>query len=130
MVTKAAGRSLLPSNSELEVLNVLWSAGPATVRDVYERLERREEIGYTTVLRVMQRMLKKGLVSRHSAGRKHVYAAGHRRQNLIGRVTRNFVDRVFLGSSSDLVLKALEHERLTAEEIDEIRRLLDSMKGR
>lgn len=120
----------MPTNAELEILDVLWSLGPATVRDVHERLKRGDEIGYTTVLKLLQNMFEKGLVLRQDAQRSHIYSPAYKRTDIIRRITRGFIDRVFSGSRSELVLHALREERLSPEEIAEIQLALDRIKVR
>ena len=120
----------LPTNAELEILDVLWNMGEATVRDVHERLPRRDEVGYTTVLKLLQNMFEKGLVERQDEQRSHVYSPAVKRDQVVRRITRGFIDRVFSGSRSELVLHALREERLSPGEIAEIQRALDRIKTR
>jgi len=120
----------MPTNAELEILDVLWNIGPATVRDVHEHLKRRDEIGYTTVLKLLQNMFEKGLVLRQDTQRSHIYSPAYKRSDVVRRITRGFIDRVFSGSRSELVLHALREERLSAEEIAEIQTALDRIKAR
>jgi predicted transcriptional regulator len=120
----------MPTNAELEILDVLWNVGPSTVRDVHESLKRRDEIGYTTVLKLLQNMFEKGLVLRQDAQRSHIYSPAYKRADIVRRITRGFIDRVFSGSRSELVLHALREERLSAEEIAEIQTALDRIKTR
>jgi len=127
---KSKSKLPAPTNGELEILDALWTLGPATVRDVYERLERRNEIGYTTALKLLQNMYEKGLVHRMAEQRSHVYSAAYKREDIVRQVTKGFVDRVFSGSRSQLVLHALRDESLSADEIAEIRRALDLLKSR
>jgi BlaI family transcriptional regulator, penicillinase repressor len=125
---KTAPGARMPTNAELEILEVLWSRGSATVRDVHEHLKRGDEVGYTTVLKLLQNMLEKGLVLRQDEQRSHIYTAACKRQDVVQRLTRGFIDRVFSGSRSQLVLHALREERLSDEEIAEIQRALDRIK--
>jgi len=127
---KSKSKAPAPTNGELEILDALWTLGPSTVRDVYDRLERRNEIGYTTVLKLLQNMYEKGLVHRLSEQRSHVYSAAYKRDDIVRQVTKGFVDRVFSGSRSKLVLHALRDENLSADEIEEIRRALELLKAR
>jgi BlaI family transcriptional regulator, penicillinase repressor len=120
----------MPTNAELEILDVLWNIGPSTVRDVHEGLKRRDEIGYTTVLKLLQNMFEKGLVLRQDAQRSHIYSPAYKRSDIVRRITRGFIDRVFSGSRSELVLHALREERLSPEEIAEIQTALDRIKMR
>ena len=130
MIRKAANGLPLPTNAELEILDVLWSLGPATVRDVHEHLERRATIGYTTVLKLLQNMFEKGLVLRQDTQRSHVYSCAYKRTDIVREITKGFVNRVFSGSGSDLVLHALREERLSPEELAEIQAALDRIKSR
>lgn len=120
----------MPTNAELEILAVLWRLGPSTVRDVHEHLERGDEVGYTTVLKLLQNMFEKGLVQRQDDQRSHIYSAAARRNDVVKRMTRGFIDRVFSGSRSELVLHALREERMSAAEIAEIQSALDRIKAR
>jgi BlaI family penicillinase repressor len=130
-VTRKADTGLpIPTNAELEILDVLWSLGPATVRDVHERLERRADIGYTTVLKLLQNMFEKGLVLRQDAQRSHVYSPAYKRTDIVRKITKGFIDRVFSGSRSDLVLHALREEHLSPQELTEIQSALDRIKSR
>jgi len=120
----------MPTNAELEILDVLWNLGPSTVRDVHEHLKRGDEIGYTTVLKLLQNMFEKGLVLRQDEQRSHIYSPAYKRNDIVRRITRGFIDRVFSGSRSELVLHALREERLSPGEIAEIQRALDRIKTR
>jgi BlaI family transcriptional regulator, penicillinase repressor len=117
-----------PTNAELEILGVLWNLGPSTVRDVHESLGRRDEVGYTTILKLLQNMHDKGLVMRQASQRSHVYSPAYKRTDIVRNVTKGFVDRVFSGSRSQLVLHALREESFSAEEITDIQRALDKLK--
>jgi predicted transcriptional regulator len=120
----------MPTNAELEILDVLWRIGPCTVRDVHDRLERRDEIGYTTVLKLLQNMFEKGLVLRQDAQRSHIYSPAYKRADIVQRITKGFIDRVFSGSRSELVLHALREERMSQQELEEIQAALDRIKSR
>jgi len=118
-----------PTGAELAILQVLWEHGPATVREVHERLREDKGTGYTTVLKTLQIMADKGLVRRDETRRAHVYQAKIRRERTQSQIVREVMDRVFAGSASRLVLHALSTKRASAEEIAEIRRTLDEMEG-
>jgi len=118
-----------PTGAELAILQVLWEHGPATVREVHERLREDKGTGYTTVLKTLQIMADKGLVRRDETRRAHVYQAKIRRGRTQSQIVREVMDRVFAGSASRLVLHALSTKRASAEEIAEIRRTLDEMEG-
>ena len=130
MTRKADSGLPLPTNAELEILDVLWNLGPATVRDVHEHLERRAQIGYTTVLKLLQNMFEKGLVLRQEAQRSHIYSPAYKRTDIVRQITKGFVERVFSGSGSDLVLHALREEHLSPQELAEIQAALDRIKSR
>ena len=111
-----------PTDAELAILRVLWSRGPSTVRQVHEALSRERETGYTTVLKFMQIMTEKGLVERDESERTHVYQA---RLTLVD----NLLEKAFGGSASQLVIRALAAKPASADELAQIRRLLDELEG-
>lgn len=117
-----------PTAAELDILNVLWRLGPATVREVHTELSRRQPAGYTTVLKLMQIMAEKGLVARDERERAHVYRAVKKREETQGQIVGDLLDRVFGGSAAQMVMRALSHRRASAEEIAEIRRMLDKLE--
>ena len=118
-----------PTASELAILRVLWTLGPSTVREVHERLDAVKPTGYTTVLKLLQIMTEKNLVRRDEKERAHVYRARLPQDQTHSALVRDLVDKVFSGSASRLVMHALSDKRATAEELAEIRRLLDDMEG-
>ena len=118
-----------PTDAELGILRILWRRGPSTVRQVHEDLERRSPTGYTTVLKLMQIMTEKGLVERDESQRAHVYVARLPEEQTLGQLVGDLLDRAFEGSSSRLVMRALESRPASREELAEIRRLLESMEG-
>jgi BlaI family transcriptional regulator, penicillinase repressor len=122
--SKTPAMQQLPTEAELEILNVLWRAGPSTVRDVHEALASRNT-GYTTVLKQMQVMAEKGLLARSEEQRSHVYTANIARERTRQRLARNLLERAFAGSAADLVLGALSAQKVSPEELAEIRRMLD-----
>ena len=125
MARAATGR---PTDLELEILKVLWEEGPSTVRAVRETLSGRRRVGYTTVLKMLQIMTKKGLVVSDRSRRAHVYRPHESRARVVRRLAGDLLDRVFDGSARQLVLHALEHKRARPEELAEIRRLLDEIE--
>lgn len=116
-----------PTDSELEILQIIWAKGPSTVRQVNEELSRSKEVGYTTTLKLMQIMHEKNLLSRTEEGRYHIYTAlvteGDTRQNLLDR----FVETTFRGSAAQLVMQALGNSKTSKEELDEIQKLIDQL---
>ena len=117
-----------PTDAELEILQVLWQDGPATVRTVNEQLSKSREVGYTTTLKIMQLMLEKGLVQRDDEGRSHIYRAAVREQDTQGLLLDRFVDATFGGSALKLVMQALGHRRTSPGELAQIRRLLNDIE--
>lgn len=118
-----------PTDAELSILRVLWRRGPSTVRQVHEELARRGSTGYTTVLKLLQIMTEKGLVERDDSERAHVYVAHRSKEQTLGQLVVDLLDRAFEGSASRLVLRALESRPASPEELAEIRRLLDELEG-
>ena len=114
----------LPTEAELEILNVLWSTGPNTVREVHEALSSKRT-GYTTVLKQMQVMAEKGLLLRSERFRSHVYEPRLSKQRTQQLLARNLLQRAFDGSARNLVLGALASQRISAAELAEIRQILE-----
>lgn len=114
-----------PTEAELDILNVLWQRGEATVRDVYESLNQDKTTGYTTVLKTMQIMDEKGLVERDTQGKAHIYRAKLKQTDAQRNFVVNMLDKLFGGSAKQLVLQALESKPASAEEMKEIREILD-----
>jgi predicted transcriptional regulator len=113
-----------PTNAELAILRVLWNRGPSTVRQVQEELSRKKKTGYTTVLKFMQIMAEKGLVSRDDTAFAHVYEARVPREQTQRNIVADLLDRVFEGSMSRMVVQALAAKGATSEELAEIRKIL------
>ena len=118
-----------PTDAELAILRVLWSRGPSTVRQVHEALSRERETGYTTVLKLMQIMTEKGLVERDESERTHVYQARFTQEATQQRLVSDLLDKAFGGSASQLVMRALAAKPASADELAQIRRLLDELEG-
>jgi BlaI family penicillinase repressor len=114
-----------PTPSELEILQVLWSRGPSTVREVHEILSATRQLGYTSVLKIMQIMTTKGLVTRSETQRAHVYEAGEPAEKTKQQFAVDMMQRVFQGSASELMLHALAGRHSSKEELKELRSLLD-----
>ena len=114
-----------PTASELEILRVLWTRGPSTVREVHESLSEKKELGYTTVLKLLQIMTAKGTVKRNETQRAHVYEACLPAEQTKRQLAGDMLQRVFEGSASQLMMHALAGSRSSPQEIEELRRLLD-----
>ena len=113
----------------MEILQVLWDRGPATVRQVHEQLRRTRSTGYTTTLKLMQIMTEKGLVERDQSRRSHVYRVKVSQDRAQRQLVRNLLDRAFGGSTKNLVMQALAAKKTSAAELAEIRKLLDELEG-
>jgi BlaI family penicillinase repressor len=119
-----------PTASELEILRVLWTRGPSTVREVYEALSEQKSLGYTTVLKLLQIMTTKGTVRRNEDQRAHVYEACQPAAETKRQLVDDVLQRVFEGSASELMIHALEGRPTSKKELEELRRLLDEYEGR
>ena len=118
----------MPTDAELEILTVLWQRGPATVREVHEDLSASREMGYTTVLKLMQIMAEKGLVRRDERQRAHVYEARLAQEQTQQQLVGDLLERAFDGSAMNLVMQALQTKRASSEELSQIRHLLDEFE--
>jgi predicted transcriptional regulator len=119
-----------PTDAELAILRVLWERGPSTVRQVHELLTRERPTAYTTALKMLQIMTEKGLVRRDETDRTHVYHAKLTEEQTQRQLVRDLLDRAFGGSAPKLVMQALAARRASAEELSEIRKLIDSRNVR
>jgi predicted transcriptional regulator len=119
-----------PTESELEILQVLWEKGLATVREVHEVLSKTKDAGYTTTLKLMQIMNEKGLVKRDASMRTHVYQAAVNKEHTQKHLLDKMIDSLFGGSSTQLVIQALGEHKATDEELEKIQQLLDSLKNK
>jgi predicted transcriptional regulator len=118
-----------PTESEIEILQILWQHGPSTVRFVNELLNQKKEAGYTTTLKIMQIMADKGLVTRNEENRTHIYQANVNEEATQKHLLDKFLDLAFRGSASKLVMQALGNHTATKDELDQIRKLIDKMEG-
>jgi predicted transcriptional regulator len=116
-----------PTDAELAILQVLWSRGASTVREVAEAMGRED--AYTTVLKLLQIMTEKRLVRRDESARTHVYEAVYSEDQTQKQIVSELLDRVFDGSAAKLVLQALAAGKTSPEELAEIRKLLDKHRG-
>jgi BlaI family penicillinase repressor len=114
-----------PTASELEILRVLWSRGPSTVREVHEALSEKKSLGYTSVLKLLQIMTAKGTVRRNETQRAHVYEVCLPAEQTKRQIAGDMLQRVFEGSASQLMMHALAGQKASPEEITELRRMLD-----
>ena len=114
-----------PTAAELQILRVLWQRGPSTVREVHDTLKQEKDLGYTTVLKIMQIMTAKRLVRRNEQQRAHVYEAVQPAERTKRQLAADMLQRVFDGSARDLMMHALATRRSSKNEIEELRKLLD-----
>jgi len=119
-----------PTDAELEILTVLWSRGPVTVRDVHETISSRRPTQYTTVLKQMQVMAEKGLVLRNEDQRAHVYEASRPREWTQRQLAGDMLTRAFNGSAKSLMIGALSSRKASKAELAELRALLDEYERR
>ena len=119
-----------PTRSQLAILRVLWRRGPSTVREVKDALTSDKPTGYTTVLKLMQIMLEKGLLDRDESQRSHVYRPAVPAEKTQRQLVSDLIDRAFEGSARKLVMQALSSQKTSPEELQEIRSLLDEIEGR
>ena len=123
------GKQLKPTESELEILQVLWERQKATVREVHETLAQTKDVGYTTTLKLMQIMHDKGLVRRDESSKTHIYEPLANREKTQKQLVSRMVDTLFQGSPAQLVMQALGQHKTSAGELEEIQRLLDNLKN-
>jgi len=117
-----------PTESELEILQVLWSKESATVRDVHEQLAKQKDVGYTTTLKLMQIMHEKGLVRRDDTFKTHIYQPAVSREKTQKHLLNKMIDNLFGGSSTQLVIQALGNHKASTQELEEIQQLLNDLK--
>ena len=124
-----AARRPKPTAAELEILRVLWRRGPSTVHEVHPELARGSRVGYTTVLKLLQIMFEKGLVTRNGSSRPHVFKAAVPEGPIKRRLVSEFLEQVFDGSAMSLVMQALSTKGATKDEVRQLRELLDEIEG-
>ena len=125
----SAIKYIKPTESELEILQVLWQKGLASVREVHEELSKTKEAGYTTTLKLMQIMNEKGLVKRDDSVKTHIYQPAVSKEKTQKHMLGKMINTLFGGSATELVIQALGNHKATAHELDEIQKLLTEMKN-
>jgi len=117
-----------PTKSELEILQVLWQHGPSTVRFVNDKLnDNKREVQYTSTLKLMQIMVEKGLLTRDESQMKHVYSSAAEESKTKNALLDRFVDSMYNGSASQLMMQLLGNKKTSKKELDQIRELLKNM---
>lgn len=119
--------SVKPTEAELTLLNVLWNMGPATVRQIHDVVSTTQKTGYTTVLKILQIMHEKSLVIRDESNRAHVYAAAYSQTQTQSSLIKDLISKAFGGSTSKLVMRAID-DSTSDQEINDIRQLLNSLE--
>jgi len=123
-----ATKYIKPTESELEILQVIWERGAVSVRDVHEELAKVKDVGYTTTLKLMQIMHEKGLVKRDDTFKTHIYQSATSKEKTQKHLVGKMIDSLFGGSPTDLVMQALGNHKASPEELEEIQQLLDNLK--
>ena len=123
-----ATKTIKPTESELEILQILWRKGNASVREVHEELLQTKEAGYTTTLKLMQIMHEKGLVKRDDSIKTHIYQPAVSKEKTQKHLLNKMIDSLFGGSPGELVMQALGNHKASAEELEEIQKMLDNLK--
>jgi len=118
-----------PTESEMEILQVLWELGPSSVRGVHDVLSETKDSGYTTTLKLMQIMNEKGLLNRNDESKTHIYSSAVKKESVQKQVVSKMINGLFKGSSAKLVMHALGNHRASKEEIIEIKKYLDEIEN-
>lgn len=125
-----APRKLNPNASEreLEILKILWDKGACSVKDVNEAMNQKENVGYTTTLKLMQIMFEKGLLTRDTNGNKHIYKVTESEYKTQLKIVKDIMDKVFRGSAQNLVMKALSTKNVSREELQNIKEFISDLE--
>ncbi|MFM2394388.1 MAG: hypothetical protein RLZZ546_2370 [Bacteroidota bacterium] len=119
---------IVPTDSELEVLQILWQNGPQTVRFVNDEINKVREVGYTTTLKIMQIMLEKGLLSKEIIDRSHIFTAKAEEEATQAEMVKLFVDNTFRGSAASLVMRLLGSNDTTPDELEKIKKIINEQQ--
>ncbi|HRE51492.1 MAG TPA: BlaI/MecI/CopY family transcriptional regulator [Flavitalea sp.] len=125
----SGAKYIRPTESELEILQVLWAKGTASVREVHEELLKTKEAGYTTTLKLMQIMNEKGLVVRDDSIKTHIYQPAVSREKTQQHILGKMINTLFSGSATELVIQALGNHQASPGELEEIQKILDQLKA-
>lgn len=118
-----------PTEKELEILQILWIKGPAAVKDVHEALGGEAANGYTTILKMLQIMNEKGLVTRQRSGKLHLYKAVPSQESTRQQMLDKMINTIFQGSAAQLVMSALGNKKSSKQELQEIKKYLEKLEG-
>ena len=119
-----------PSDSELEIMQVLWEKGPLTVREVNDQLNRQRRVGYTTTLKIMQIMTDKKMLTRDTEQRSHIYAPAVKPEEVQSSILDHVIRTAFMGKTSSMVLRALGQHKASNAELEEIKMLIEKIEKR
>jgi BlaI family penicillinase repressor len=128
MSEKDQNKQLEPTKSELEILQVLWEKGPSTVRAVNDELLKQKDVNYTTTLKLMQIMADKGILKRDESQMKHIYRVAQEEQKTKAHLLDKFVDTMYKGSASKLVMQLLGNKKTSEQELQEIKDILKKLE--
>jgi len=117
-----------PTKSELEILQVLWEIGPSTVRTVNHELQKKKEVNYATTLKFMQIMVDKGMLLRDESQMKHIYTVAEEEQKTKSHLLDKFINSMYKGSASKLVLQLLGNKKNSQQELQEIKDILKKLE--
>ena len=120
---------IAPTAAELDILNILWKKEPLRVKEIHEQICKIKDVGYTTTLKIMQKMTTKGLLKREPNGKSHLYFSSYAKEETRGRLLDRFVDNAFGGSASSLVMQLLGNKKTSKEELDEIKQIIEQMEN-
>jgi predicted transcriptional regulator len=121
-------QKIIPTDAELEILQLLWEYGPCSVRFIHEKLAANKEIGYTTTLKTMQIMNEKGITTRNTNQRTHIYFANIQEDATKGNLLNDFLKSTFNGSTRNLVMHALGNNKVSEQELEEIKALINKIE--
>lgn len=119
-----------PTDSELEILQLLWEHGPQTVRALNEKMNKQRKVGYTTSLKMMQIMTEKGMLTRDTSLRSHIYTPALLPENVQSKIMDHVLKTVFLGDRSKLVIQAMGSQTVTQQELSELKALIKEMEDK
>ncbi len=120
-------KTVEPTSAELEILSTLWENQPLTVRDIHDKLKAKRNVGYTTILKIMQNMAAKGLLSRELKGKSHLYSAIYHKEETQQNLLNKFIDSTFGGSPSSLVMQLLGNNKTSPSELEDIKKAIEQL---
>lgn len=125
----ARKKNIGPTEKELQILSILWKYGPATVREINTKINQDENTGYTTTLKLMQIMFEKGLLKRDESSKTHIYSPANPENMVQKEIVGSLLNRVFSGSTVKLVMSALSAKKVSRDELDKIKALINQKES-